>query len=69
MLNPIKKARLLKEMNQKELAERLGVSVVSVCKWEKGRVFPKITRLKQIADVLDTTVDNLLTDSDRKGTA
>lgn len=60
MLNPIKKARLLKGIQQKELAERLGVSQVSVCKWEKGTVFPNVKRLKAVAKALDTTVEELL---------
>lgn len=66
MLNPIKKARLLKGLRQDELAGLLGISVVSVSKWETGKTFPKVTRLKQIAEILDTTVESLLPDG--KGT-
>lgn len=60
MLNPIKKARILKGIRQKELAERLGVSQVTVCMWEQGKSFPSVTRLKTVAEVLDTTVEELL---------
>ena len=67
MLNPIKKARLLKGIQQKELAERLGVSQVSVCKWEQGKVFPNVKRLKTVAKVLDTTVEELLPEGKEVG--
>ncbi len=58
--NPIKKARISKGFRQKELAERLGVSPVAVCRWEQGKAFPKVERLKTVAEVLDTTVEELL---------
>ena len=60
MLNPIKKARILKGIQQKELAERLCVSQVTVCKWEQGKSFPNVKRLKAVAEALDTTVEELL---------
>ena len=59
-MNQIKKARVIEGLTQIELAEKLGVSHVSVCKWENGQTFPRPGRLKTIADVLHTTVENLL---------
>ena len=60
MLNSIKKARLIKGIQQKELANLLGVSQVSVSNWENGKRFPDVKRLKQVAYVLDTTVEKLI---------
>lgn len=59
-MNGIKKARLISGLTQAELANRLGVSVVSVCKWEHGICFPKVKRLQSVAKVLHTTVEELL---------
>lgn len=67
MLNPIKKARIIKGLQQKQFADLLGVSPVAVSKWECGKAFPRVTRLKQIADVLDTSVENLLMENNGKG--
>ena len=59
-MNQIKKARVMAGLTQTELAERLGVSHVSVCKWENDHAFPRPGRLKAIADVLNTTVESLM---------
>ena len=60
MMNAIKRARLLQGMTQNELSEKVGVSPVAVCKWERGVTNPAVKRLKKIADVLNTTVNELL---------
>ena len=59
-MNQIKKARLSEGLTQEELAEKLGISTVSVCKWETGKAFPAVKRLKEVADALHTTVSELL---------
>ena len=59
-MNQIKRARLIAGLTQTELAEKLGVSSVSVHKWEHGESFPNVKRLKQVADALNTTVGDLL---------
>ena len=52
-----------KGMTQRELAARLGVSEVTVSRWRtdgaNGRN-PSIPTLQKIADILDTTPDDLL---------
>lgn len=60
MLNPIKLARLRAGLSQKALAKELGVSVGAVCQWEKGITNPTAKRLKPLAKILATTVDDLL---------
>ena len=59
-MNRIKRARLIAGMNQAELAENLSVSRVTICKWENGKTFPAPKRLKRVAEVLHTTVSDLL---------
>lgn len=51
-------ARLRKErgLNQKQLAEKLEVSVDSVRRWEQGKRSPDVEMLRNIARVLNTTV-------------
>ncbi len=51
-------ARLRKErgLNQKQLAKKLDVSVDSVRRWEQGKRSPDVEMLRNIAQVLDTTV-------------
>lgn len=56
MLNGFKRARLISGMTQIELAKQLGVSNVSVSDWENGKRMPRTKRLKQIANVLHTTI-------------
>lgn len=59
-MNQIKKARLTAGLTQGELAEKLSVSTVAVCKWENGVTFPRPKRLKQISKVLHIPVKSLL---------
>ena len=47
-------------MTQTELAEKLGVSTVSVHNWESGRNMPKVKRLNDVANALQTTATKLL---------
>lgn len=49
-----------KGMTQSELGERLGVSFQAVSKWERGETLPDTAILPALADVLETTVDFIL---------
>lgn len=60
MLNSFKKSRLIMGLTQGELANMLSVSTVTIHKWESGKSFPKAKRLKEVASVLNTTVEKLL---------
>lgn len=59
----IKNARKEKFMSQEALAEKLGVSIQAVSKWECGLNYPDILNLPQIADYLNISLDELLRDN------
>jgi len=60
LINKFKRARLISGQTQTEVAEKLGVSAVTVHKWENGESFPRVKRLKSVADVLHVSVADLL---------
>ena len=54
-----------KGLTQSELGERLGVSFQAVSKWERGEALPDIALLPDLAKILETTIDFILS-SDEK---
>ncbi|MCM1244186.1 MAG: helix-turn-helix domain-containing protein [Roseburia sp.] len=60
----IKRVRKQKGLSQEDLAEKFGISVQAVSKWECGLSYPDITLLPLIADELGISLDLLLRGSD-----
>ena len=58
----IKELREAKGMTQQNLADRLFVTRQTVSRWEGGSRFPDLVTAKNLADILDTTVDSLMAD-------
>lgn len=58
--NRIKNLRCSKEMNQVQLAEKLGVKKQSISNWENDNIMPSIDMLIRIADFFHVTTDYLL---------
>ena len=56
----LSKARKNIDLTQEELAERLNLSRQTILRWEKNQVFPDISNLKAVAQVLDISFDYLL---------
>lgn len=56
----IKRARKAKKLKQAELARLLEVSRSTVHAWEHGGPGPKLDDLPKIANVLETTVADLI---------
>ncbi len=49
-----------KGLTQEDLANAMGVSPQAVSKWELGQTCPDISALPKLADLLEVTVDELL---------
>jgi transcriptional regulator with XRE-family HTH domain len=57
----IKRFRNQKELTQKQLAEKAGITLFTLTKIEGGKTpDPRIDTLRRIADELDIKVDDLL---------
>ncbi len=57
--------RQRKGLTQAELGDRLGVTFQAVSRWERGESLPDTAILVDLARVLETTVDNILTGGER----
>ena len=49
-----------KNMTQKELAEKLGVTDRAISKWENGRGLPDVSLMKPLCETLDISINELL---------
>ena len=48
----IRRLRLGKDMTQSALAEKLGVSVQAVSKWERGLGYPDVSLINDLSSIL-----------------
>lgn len=55
-------ARLRKEkgMTQMEMADRMGISYQAVSNWERGETMPDISKLPELADIFEVSIDQIL---------
>lgn len=53
-------------LTQTQLSEKLNVSFQAISKWENGVTFPNIEILKDLAAVLEVTVDEILSGSEKE---
>ena len=56
----IKEIRIEKNMKQKDLADRLFVSVAAVSKWENGHGFPDVSVLPDLCRILDLSIEEFM---------
>ncbi len=59
MKGKLKQLRIDKEMTQKDLSEKIGVSQQQVSLYESGEVLPSMKVALKIADALDSTLDEI----------
>lgn len=52
-------SRKNKRLTQEQLAEKLGVSINAVSKWERGLNLPDISLMEKLCEVLDFTLNEL----------
>lgn len=62
MLLRIRAVLKSKKMKQQELADRLGVSKVTVSYWCNNQTIPSLETLSQIARILEVKIANLIED-------
>ena len=56
----ISKLRKEKQMTQEDLAEKMGVSINAVSKWERGLSFPDVSLFKTLCSELDISIEELI---------
>ncbi|MCL2571204.1 MAG: helix-turn-helix domain-containing protein [Defluviitaleaceae bacterium] len=56
----ISELRKQRDMTQLELADKMGVSYQAVSSWERGSTMPDISRLPEISQILEVSIDQLL---------
>lgn len=61
----IKKIREENKLTQKELADKLGVTFQAVSKWENGKNVPDISILKEMSEMFNVDIDEIL-DGEKK---
>ncbi|MGL4911852.1 MAG: helix-turn-helix domain-containing protein [Romboutsia sp.] len=49
-----------KNMTQKQVADIMNISDKTISKWERGQGCPDISLLKELAQILETSVDSIL---------
>lgn len=62
--NRVKELRLERKVTQREIAEGIGVSPVSIQRFEYGTVRPSLETLIALADFFDVSLDFLVGRSD-----
>lgn len=60
----LKYLRKKNKMQQSELAKKLGVTIDSVSRWERGNRKPEMNNIRGLAEIFHTTADYLLGISD-----
>jgi len=56
----LKAARANKQMNQRDAARALGISVETLSNWENGKTFPDVPNIKKIEDLYGVTYGDLI---------
>ena len=56
----IAKCRKDKNMTQEQLAEKMGVSINAVSKWERGLSFPDVSLYKKLCKELEINIEELI---------
>lgn len=55
----LKAARVNANLTQEEAAIKLGVSISTIKKWEKGETFPKQPKINQICELYGISYDHI----------
>ena len=58
----MKTARTEANLNQKEVADRIGISMNTIVEWELGRRIPRVDQLAQYCDICGCRPDDIYFD-------
>ena len=58
-MKTIRELREDRGWTQLDLANRLGITPVSVYNWERGKYIPSTTKLRQLAEVFGVRMDEI----------
>lgn len=61
--------RKARGLTQNQLGDKLHISFQAVSKWERGETLPDVNLLPDLAQILSTTVDNILNGGERPAKA
>lgn len=62
-MNRIRELRKAQNLSQQELAAKIGVDRSTIAKWETETNCPRTDKLRQLAKILDCSVEELLPNS------
>lgn len=62
----ITRLRKEKKLSQIDIASNIGVSRDAISKYERGDIVPSVENAKKIADVLDVSLDYLVSEEERQ---
>ena len=62
----ISSLRKEKNMTQNDLAEKMNVTDKAVSKWERNLSCPDVNSIPKLAEILDTTVEELINTQSKK---
>lgn len=65
----IKQAREEKNLTQQDIADKMFVSRQTISRWEKEDRFPDLITAKKVADFLELSLDDILSDRELKSVA
>ena len=63
----LREARKKKGLTQEEFANRIGFALKTIVRWEQGKSTPSVNVVKQLAEVLSVTEQDLLTSTPKHG--
>lgn len=62
-MSSIKKYRKMAGLTQQELAQKVGVALDTISRYETSKREPRLSDLRKMAEILGCTVDDLVADA------
>lgn len=57
LLHALRVARVAQKLNQKQMAEKLGITTQTLCRWETGTNFPTLDALVEWCSLLGLSLE------------